>query len=252
MQLEAKVMSKVSNGIGVVGFHHPKSNSLPKKMLNELTAEFKAMSKNPDVRVVVLESVGENAFCAGASFDELLAIKDTYEGEEFFLGFANLINAMRKCPKFILVRVHGKAIGGGVGLIASADYAFAVDTAEVRLSELSIGFGPFVVGPVIERKIGKSAFTEMTIDHDWHSAEWAVEKGLYNKIFTNLFALDDGLKKMVTDLAKLNPQAMEKLKNIFWEGTEDWDRLLALKAAESGELVMSDFARQSIHSFKQK
>ncbi|MFC2134211.1 enoyl-CoA hydratase/isomerase family protein [Bacteroidota bacterium] len=252
MQTEAKVISKIKNGIGVVEFYHPKSNSLPKKMLIELAAEFNAMAGNPNVKVVVLESIGERAFCAGASFDELLAIKNSSEGKEFFMGFADVVNAMRKCHKFILVRVHGKVIGGGVGLIASADYAFALDTAAVRLSELSIGFGPFVVGPVIERKIGRSAFAEMTIDHDWHTAEWALQKGLFNKVFQNTNDLDEGLNKLAADLAQLNPAAMEKLKAAFWEGTEDWDNLLELKAAESGELVLSDFAKKSIHSFKQK
>ena len=221
-------------------------------MLHELTEEFEKAAKNPEVKVVVLESIGEKAFCAGASFDELLAVKDSYEGQEFFMGFANLINAMRKCPKFIIVRVHGKVIGGGVGLVAAADYAMAVDTVEVRLSELGIGFGPFVVGPVIERKIGKSAYTELAIDHDWHNAEWAYERGLFNKIFSTPHDLDDGVKKLAVELAKCNPEAMARLKETFWDGTDDWDRLLALKAAESGELVTSEFARNFIHSFKQK
>lgn len=252
MELGEKVLAKINNGIGVIGFHHPKSNSLPRKLLNELTAEFKNFGKNPDVKVIVLESIGEKAFCAGASFDELLAVKDAYEGQEFFMGFANLINEMRTVPKFVIVRVHGKVIGGGVGLVAAADYALAIDTAEIRLSELGIGFGPFVVSPAIERKIGKSAFTELAIDHDWHSAEWACEKGLYNHLFTTPHDLDDGVKKLAMDLAKCNPEAMAKLKEMFWEGADDWDRLLMQKAAESGELVTSDFARNFIHSFKQK
>lgn len=252
MQFEEKVISTISGGIGVIEFFHPKSNSLPSKMLTELSSAFNTFARDANVKVIIFQSKGEKTFCAGASFDELLAVTNPEEGKTFFTGFANLINAMRKCPKFIIVRVHGKAIGGGVGLIAAADYSLALNNADVRLSELGIGLGPFVVGPAIERKTGKSAFTQMAIDHQWHSAEWAYQKGLYNKIFSTVKELDEEVKKLAENLALCNPAAMTKLKNTFWVRTENWDNLLEQKAAESGELVLSDFTRNAINSFKRK
>jgi methylglutaconyl-CoA hydratase len=217
-----------------------------------LAAQVKSVSTNDTAVVVILESEGEQAFCAGASFDELLAVKDEYAGTDFFMGFANLINAMRECPKFIIARVHGKIIGGGVGIVAASDYVFALDTAHVRLSELGIGFGPFVVGPAVERKIGKSAFMELAVDHDWHTAEWAKENGLYNHIYPTPHDMDEAVIKFAHKLSLCNPEAMGKLKTIFWEGTEDWDVLLQSRAGLSGELVTSDFTKDFIHSFKQK
>ncbi len=173
---EGYVNVEHKHGLTVIEFFHPKSNALPAALLADLTREIQSAGFDTDTKVVLLRSAGDGAFCAGASFSDN---NNTYcrRRRTFFSGFANVINAMRKCPKLIVARVHGKCVGGGVGLAAAADYAIAMETADVKLSELSIGIGPFVVGPVIEKKIGLAAFSQLAIDATmWRAAEWARKK----------------------------------------------------------------------------
>jgi methylglutaconyl-CoA hydratase len=247
------VKSEIKNGIGYVTFFHPQSNSLPGVLLRALAAEIEKVGNDAEAKVIVLKSDGDKAFCAGASFDELISIKDLETGKVFFSGFAGVINAMRKAPKFVLARVHGKAVGGGVGIASSADYTYAVEGAGVKLSELAVGIGPFVVGPAVERKVGKSAFCQLTINAtEWQTAQWAKEKGLYAELFDSVEAMDKGIDELANRLAKSNPEAMAMLKKIMWEGTENWDTLLLERAAMSGKLVISEFTINAINKFKQK
>lgn len=247
------VKSEIKNGIGYITFFHPQSNSLPGSLLRSLAAEIEKVGKDNEAKVIVLKSDGDKAFCAGASFDELISIKDLETGKVFFSGFAGVINAMRKAPKFVLARVHGKAVGGGVGIASSADYTYAVEGAGVKLSELAVGIGPFVVGPAVERKVGKSAFCQLTINAtEWQTAAWAKEKGLYAELFETVDAMDKGIDELANRLAKSNPEAMAMLKKIMWEGTENWDTLLLERAAMSGKLVISEFTINAINKFKQK
>ena len=250
---EPFVISEIKNGIATITFYHPQSNSMPGSQLNMLATEIEKLGKNPTAKVIVLKSEGDKAFCAGASFDELIAIKDSESGLKFFSGFASVINAMRKAPKFIIVRIQGKTVGGGVGIACCADYTFAVDSASVKLSELAIGIGPFVVGPAVERKIGSSAFCQLTINaSEWQTAEWAKQKGLYNQVFSNIEEMDKGIETLSQILASSNPEAMEMLKKEMWKGTENWDQLLIERASMSGKLVLSDFTINAINKFKQK
>ena len=250
---EPFVISEIKNGIATITFYHPQSNSMPGSQLNMLATEIEKLGKNPTAKVIVLKSEGDKAFCAGASFDELIAIKDSESGLKFFSGFASVINAMRKAPKFIIVRIQGKTVGGGVGIACSADYTFAVDSASVKLSELAIGIGPFVVGPAVERKIGSSAFCQLTINaSEWQTAEWAKQKGLYNQVFSDIEEMDKGIETLSQILASSNPEAMEMLKKEMWKGTENWDELLIERAGMSGKLVLSDFTINAINKFKQK
>jgi len=241
----------VAEGIATVRFTHPKGNSLPAVLLARLASEIRRVGAADDVRVIVLRSGETGPFCAGASFEELKGIRDAAGGKEFFMGFARVILAMTRCPKIIVARVHGKTVGGGVGLVAASDYTMAVETASIRLSELAIGIGPFVVGPVIERKIGLGGFGAMAIDADWRSARWAEEFGLYSKVFDSVNALDSGLESFSRKLARSNPQALAQLKAIFWQGTGDWERLLEARAEMSGSLVTSEFTRNAIAAFDQ-
>ena len=241
------------NGIGTIEFYHPQSNSLPGNILAKLATTITDAGNDKNIKVIILKSAGERAFCAGASFDELIAIDNPEQGKKFFLGFANVINAARKCPKFILGRVQGKAVGGGVGMAAETDYCFATKYSSSKLSELAIGIGPFVVGPAVERKIGTSAFSAMTINATkWFDANWSREKGLYTDVFDSVEELDDEIDKLASTLSKSNPEAMEKLKKVMWNGTEDWDRLLDKRAESSGILVISDFTSKAIAKFKSK
>ena len=243
----------VENQIATVEFYHPQSNSLPGKVLGDLAKTITELGANDNVRVIILKSKGDRAFCAGASFDELISIQDKATGKEFFSGFARVINASRKCPKFIIGRVQGKAVGGGVGLASAVDYCLATKYAAVKLSELAIGIGPFVVGPAVERKIGVSAMSQLAINAtEWMSAEWARDKGLYTEIFEGTEGLDAAVDALAQKLAKSNPEAMAELKKTFWSGTDHWDDLLSERAAMSGELVLSDFTRQAINAFKSK
>lgn len=251
--MEAFVKSEIKNGIGTITFFHPQSNSMPGTQLQNLAAEVEKLGKDHSVKVIILKSEGEKAFCAGASFDELIAIKDIETGLKFFSGFAAVINAMRKAPKFIIARVQGKAVGGGVGIAAAADYTFAVNSASVKLSELAVGIGPFVVGPAVERKVGTSAFSQLTINAtEWQSASWAKEKGLYAELLETAEEMDNSINLLSNKLAASNPEAMAMLKKIMWEGTEHWDTLLVERAGMSGKLVLSEFTINAINKFKAK
>lgn len=242
-----------SNGLGTITFGHPMSNSLPGKILRKLAETITELGQNEAVKVILLRSSGERAFCAGASFDELISIEDLETGHHFFSGFALVINACRKCPKLIIGRVQGKAVGGGVGLASSVDYCFATNRAEVKLSELAVGIGPFVVGPAVERKIGLAAMSELAINaSEWRSAEWAKEKGLYTNTYEDAETMDQAIDQLIQQLLQSNPEAMMELKRIFWQGTENWDQLLMERASISGRLVLSDFTRNAISAFKAK
>lgn len=241
---------QVKDNIGTLTFFHPKKNSLPSALLKQMAEAIHSMADDPNVNAIILRSEGEGTFCAGASFDELIAIETLEAGEAFFMGFANLILAMKACPKLIITRVHGKAVGGGVGLIAASDYVYALNTCSLRLSELAIGIGPFVVGPAIERKIGSGPFQMMTIDTEWRTAAWGEKYGLYSQTFSDIDTLDQSVNALAAKLAKSNPEAMAQLKSIFWEGTDQWSTLLPERAAMSGRLVLSEFTIKAISAFK--
>ncbi len=242
-----------ANGIGTIEFGHPLSNSLPGKILQKLADTITELGANDAVKVIVLRSQGERAFCAGASFDELISIQDFPTGKQFFSGFAKVINACRTCPKLIIGRVQGKAVGGGVGVASAVDYCYATKFADVKLSELAVGIGPFVVGPAVQRKVGLSAMSQLAINAtEWRSAAWARENGLYTEIYDTIEEMDAAIATLAEKLANSNPEAMGLLKKIFWEGTENWDTLLAERAEMSGKLVLSDFTVNAINAFKKK
>lgn len=247
------VKVETHNGVTTIEFFHPQSNSLPGKMLTDLEQEIHSAGNDEATKVIILRSGGEKAFCAGASFDELIAIKNAKQGLEFFSGFANVINAMRKCPKFIIGRIQGNCVGGGVGLAASVDYCIAWEKVEIKLSELSIGIGPFIVGPPVERKIGNSAFTQLAIDaHLWRNSDWAKRKGLFAEVHPTVENMDESVSRLANTLARSNPEAMKEMKKIMWKGTEDWDTLLKERAAISGRLVLSEYTKNAIFKFKTK
>lgn len=249
---EGYVKSHTEHGITTIEFYHPRSNSLPGKILDELAQEIHYAGTH-DTKVIILRSGGDGAFCAGASFDELASIKNEKEGFRFFQGFANVINAMRKCSKLIIGRIHGKCVGGGVGIAAAVDYAIAVAGSEVKLSELSIGFGPFVIGPAVERKIGTSAFTQLAIDATlWRNAEWAKKKGLFAEVHESVQNMDESIYRLASTLSHFSSEAMAEMKKVFWQGTSGWDTLLSERAAITGRLVLSDFTKNAIASFKMK
>lgn len=250
---EGYVKSEFHQGITTIEFFHPQSNSLPGRILEELAHAIHGAGNDAHTKVIILRSAGEKAFCAGASFDELKAIKDKEQGLHFFSGFAHVINAMRLCPKFIIGRIHGKCAGGGVGLAAAVDYAIAVETVEIKLSELSIGIGPFVVGPVIERKIGLSAFSQLAIDATmWRNGEWARRKGLFAELHPAVEGMDESILRLTMALMQSNPEAMAEMKKTFWKGTEHWDKLLIERAAISGKLVLGEHTKKAIEKFKNK
>jgi methylglutaconyl-CoA hydratase len=250
---EAYVRSVTHQGITSIEFYHPKSNSLPGKVLADLAAAITKAGGDPNTIVIILRSAGEKSFCSGASFDELVAIQSEEEGLKFFSGFAHVINAMRNCPKLIIGRIQGKCVGGGVGLAAAVDYAIAAEAADVKLSELAVGIGPFVVGPAVERKIGTSAFSQLAIAAAmWRSADWARKKGLFAELYPAIEEMDEAVTKLANTLVHSSPEAMLEMKKIFWKGTENWDQLLLERAAISGRLVLSEFTKEAIGKFKMK
>lgn len=241
------------NGIGTIEFYHPQSNSLPGEILSEIANTINEASLNRDIKVIILKSAGDRTFCAGASFDELIEIENIKTGINFFSGFANVINACRKCTKIIIGRVQGKAVGGGVGIASAVDYCFATQHASVKLSELALGIGPFVVGPAVERKIGLSAMSSLAINADkWFDADWALQKGLYSEIFLDNAQMDKAIEQLAYKLSKSHVEATKKLKEIFWKGTEHWDELLLKRAKISGELILSNFSKDAIKKTQNK
>lgn len=252
MDKSGKVSVSNIGGVASISFSHPQSNSLPSRMLKELTNSINKCAEDKSAHVIVIRSEGDKSFCAGASFDEMLEIKDYKAGKEYFMNFARLLNEMRKCPKFIIARVHAKAVGGGVGIAAAADYTLATNDASIRLGELALGLGPFVVGPAVERKIGKTNFITMSIDAEWHDAFWAKQAGLYTKVFSNKHDLDEAISALAKKIASCSSDAILEMKKIFWEGTENWDSLLEERAEISGKLVLSDFTKNYMKGFKGK
>jgi methylglutaconyl-CoA hydratase len=245
-----EVTLAIDEGVGTIEFSHPKGNSLPGALLRELAEGVQMLGESDDARVIVLGSAGAGPFCAGASFDELVAIESERDGEEFFSGFSRVILAMIRAPKFVLVRVHGRAAGGGVGIAAAGDYTFAVKTASVKLSELSVGIGPFVVGPVIERRIWCGPFSALAVDTDWRDAAWCERHGLYARVSDDVDAMDAALGLLAGALRVSNPAAMAAMKRSFWQGTDHWDTMLAERARISGSLVLSDYTRSAIARFR--
>lgn len=248
--MESYVKSTVQADRIIIEFFHPAGNSLPGTLLTQLVTQINAANKERP-NVILLKSAGDRTFCAGASFDELMSIKDEKEGLLFFSGFANVINAIRKSNKIVLTRVQGKAVGGGVGLIAASDHVIATRFASIRLSELAVGIGPFVIGPAVERKAGLSAFTKMSLTPDeWQTAEWAKQHNLLQEVFDSIDQVDQYIESLIQRWNSYSPDAMAELKKIFWEGTQHWDTLLSERAAISGKLVLSEFTRQAIAKFK--
>ncbi len=245
------VKQTINNGISTIEFFHPAHNSLPGDILAELVKHINEAGKNDEVKVIILKSGGARTFCAGASFKELVSINDAETGRIFFSGFANVINAMRKCPKFIIGRIQGKTVGGGVGIASATDYCMATKFASIKLSELNVGIGPFVVGPAVERKLGLTGMSQIAIDaNSFYDAEWARQKGLFTKVFDTTEELDDAVQTFAESLCTYNPDAMQEMKKVFWRGTEDWDTLLTERAAISGRLVLSDFTKEKLKGFK--
>jgi methylglutaconyl-CoA hydratase len=241
---------QIEDKIATITFSHPSSNSFPSHLLQKLTEEFQSLHFNNKVSIIILQSSGKT-FCAGASFDELLSINDFETGKTFFSGFANVINAMRKCSKIIIGKIQGKAVGGGVGLVSACDYAFAHQDASIKLSEIAIGIGPFVIEPAVSRKIGRNAMTELTLNPtDWQTANWAKEKGLYANVLETQEDLNSETLAFAKKLASYNPEALTEIKKVLWENTNHWDELLYERAGISGKLVLSDFTKNALNEFK--
>ena len=246
------VRSSTEHYITTIEFFHPKSNSMPSSLLSVLVQHLHRAS-SPDIKVIVLKSTGTGAFCAGASFDELMAVSNEEEGFHFFMGFANVINAIRKIEKLVIVRVQGKCVGGGVGIAAAADYAIAYEPAEVKLSELALGIGPFVIGPAVERKIGVSAYSQLAIDAElWRSSQWAKTKALYAEVHPTIESMDESIDRLSASLSHYDPVAMAEMKKVFWSGSANWDQLLEERARLSGQLILSSYAKAAIQKIKSK
>ena len=245
------VKQTIKNNISFIEFYHPSHNSLPGDILQKLVNLIKNAGDNKDIKVIVLQSGGDRTFCAGASFKELVNISDEDSGKIFFSGFANVINAMGICPKLIIGRIQGKTVGGGVGIIAACDYSLATKYAEIKLSELNIGIGPFVIGPVIERKIGLSSFSKISLNPTrFFAASWAKDNGLYAEVFENISELDLAVQTFAEELCSYNQEAMNEIKKLFWRGTDHWDTLLLEQAKISGRLVLSNYTKEKLSKFK--
>ena len=245
--------TEVRDRVARVEFGHPDGNSFVSEMLDRLASEFNALSANSQVGAIILCSEGKDIFCAGASLKELMVVQTPQEGTEFFSGFAKVLNAMRLCTKPILGRVQGKAVGGGVGLVAACDYVFATEAAAIRLSEISIGIAPLVIAPAVERKAGKTGLAELSLSPlEWKNAYWAKEKGLYSRVYDSISELDRDLDFFSVKLASFSPDALQALTSVLWEGTAHWETLLTERAVLSGKLALSKQSRQALEKFRNR
>ncbi len=248
--MTGEVLLNIEDGIGTIEFHHPKGNSLPSNLLKQLSEAIQRAGDDHSIKVIRLKSRG-NTFCAGASFDELLAINSEEQAHKFFSGFGSLIESIKTCPKFVVAEVQGKAVGGGVGIIAACDYAIASENASIKLSELSIGFGPFVIAPAVIRKIGLSAFSTLTIDSTtWKTAAWGNEKGLFNEIVQDLNKLNSRTTKLCESLSNHSLEAMRQIKSTLWEGYEELNDIHKKRATLSGTLSQSELTQSILSGFK--
>ena len=245
------VTSQIKNHISEITFGTPKSNSLPSEILEKLAQIILTEGSKPEVKAILLKSEGEKAFCAGASFDELLEINDLETSKKFFGGFAKVLNAMRNCGKIVVVRVQGKTTGGGVGIACAADYCFATENASLALTEINLGIGPFVIGPYVERKIGKSQFTAMAIDADFRSANWAEQHNIYHSVSPTIAEMDAEVAQFLEKLATKSTDALALIKKVSWEGTEHFDKLMPKRILMSASLLLEDSTKANIEKIKQ-
>ena len=249
---DGSILTRNDNGIGIIEFAHPKGNSLPGKLLDKLAVQIQLFGENPDCKALLIRSQGNGPFCAGASFDELLNLKSQEQSEVFFSGFAKVMSAMISCPKFIVCRVQGKAIGGGVGLIAASDYVLAHKDSSIKLSELSIGFGPFIIGPIVERKLGRANFQNLTIDSEWRDSSWCCERGLFSTLHESIEELDRATSAILKELSERNIEAMRSLKKIFWEDSSTLSNLIFTRVKETAKLALSPFVREKVQALVKK
>jgi len=241
----------VQGGVAIITFAHPKHNCFPQEQLQALTKAIQNAAEDNEIRVILLQSDPTKAFCAGASFDELLEVQSPEQGKTFFMGFANLINTMRMCPKPLVGRIHGKAIGGGVGIVAACDYTIATKAAQVRLSELAIGIGPFVIAPAVARKIGTAALTSLALQpNQWKTAEWALQNGLFTEVHLDFDAANQAALEKANQLALYAPEAVAELNKTLWANTDHWAELLPKNAEISGRLLLLPETQTTLQQLK--
>lgn len=245
------VTSEIKSNIAEITFGTPKSNSLPSEILEKLAQTILDEAAKENVSLILLKSEGEKAFCAGASFDELLDINDLETSKHFFGGFAKVLNAMRTCRKIVVVRVQGKTTGGGVGIACAADYCFATKDAGLALPELNLGIGPFVIGPFVERKIGKSQFTAMSLDTEFRNANWAKDNHIYHQVFDSITEMDFEIQKFLEKLSAKSTDALALIKKVSWEGTEHFAELMPERILMSASLLLEDSTKANIEKIKQ-
>jgi methylglutaconyl-CoA hydratase len=238
--MQEYIKYEIKEHCAVIEFYHPAHNSMSMKLLKSMAELFDDLNDVKDIKCILLTSAGKGSFCAGANFEELKSIKNESEGLHFFSGFGNVINSMRRCTKLVIGRIHGKAVGGGVGLISACDIAFGTVNTSIRLSELAIGIGPFVIAPAVIRKTGIAAFSDLSFNPlEWKSADWAQNHGLFSKVFENTEGLDDHIKSYVDCISSFSIDAIAENKKLLWEGTENWHQLLLDRAAISGKLILN-------------
>ncbi len=246
------VNQEIKNNISEITFGTQKSNSLPGEILELLAETILESGKDQSVKAILLKSEGEKAFCAGASFDELLEIEELEKSKIFFGGFAKVLNAMRSCGKLVIVRVQGKTTGGGVGIACAADYCFATKDSAMALTELNLGIGPFVIGPFVERKVGKSAYSAMSIDADFRSADWCEKHDVYHSVSENISEMDEEIKAFMEKLSTRSSEALALIKKVSWEGTEHFAQLMPERILMSASLILEDSAKENIGKIKER
>lgn len=248
--MQPTVHTQIENSIAKIQFYNPASNACDPSMLAQMVHAFNTLSANSQVKVILLSSKGNKAFCAGASITHLSELKDMKAATDFFSGFGRLILSMKNCNKIIVTSVQGKAVGGGVGIIAASDYVIATENSGLRLSELMIGIGPLVIAPAVIRKVGVAHFSQLSLKPStWKDAKWGAAHGLFNELVTDGDSLENVTVDYCNSLASYSAQALSALKSVLWQGTEHWEELLYENAAKTATLSLSEDAQESFKKF---
>ncbi len=241
--------------VATVTLNRPDShNAFNPEMIGAITAAFRSLGDNPVVRVIVLTGRGRS-FCAGADVGYMRETADYTFEENVADGQAifDLMQAVDSCPKAVVGRINGAAIGGGAGLTACCDIAIAVERAKFAFSEVRLGIVPAIISPFVVAKIGAANSREMFLTGERFLAPKALEIGLVQQVAADEAALDSAVQERVEQLLMAAPGAQADAKKLIRtvsgqpkEAMRDFTTDLIARRRASGE------GREGMSAFLEK
>jgi methylglutaconyl-CoA hydratase len=249
------LQTDVRDGVAVVTMARERvRNAFNEAMIEELDAAFIELGAEPVVRAIVLAGRGP-VFCAGADLEWMARMADftAQENRRDALRLAHMLRTISRCPKPTLARVHGDAFGGGLGLVAACDMAFAAADASFCLSETRLGLIPATIGPHVVRAIGRrNALRYFQTAETFDSAE-ALRIGLLHGVAARE-QLDATISEVLDALSLTSQQATREAKRLVHDiaGQPLTDQLLADTAERIAAARESDDGREGVRAFLQK